>query len=146
MADIFTVAGKDQSNSLNCGIFFFTFLGDLQITRHLWRLTQIPGDLAGLLTHSKNVTTSIHLREKTSTKSLGGHGPRAPPPWLRHWMLLKFNYSYTVLGCNFHLISCLDTRPTRTTPLCLAKSPHNVTLMMNVYRNQGQYSACCLTG
>ena len=49
--------GKHQSNSLTSGRFFFTFPGDLEITRHLWRLTQIAGDLAGLLTHSKNVTT-----------------------------------------------------------------------------------------
>ena len=27
------------------------------------------------------------FREKTFTESLGGHGPRAPPPWLRHCSL-----------------------------------------------------------
>ena len=58
---------------------FFTFPGDLEITRHFWRLMEIPGDLAGLLTHSKNVTTSIHWRKKTFTKSLGGAmAPVAP--------------------------------------------------------------------
>ena len=27
---------------------FFTFPGDLEVTRHFWRLPEIPGDLAGL--------------------------------------------------------------------------------------------------
>ena len=27
---------------------FFTIPGDLEITRHFWRLPEIPGDLAGL--------------------------------------------------------------------------------------------------
>ena len=62
---------------------FFTFPGDLEITRHFWRLTEIQGDLTGLLTHSKNVTTSINWTKKHLPKVWGGHGPLAP--WLRHW-------------------------------------------------------------
>ena len=58
---------------------FCTFPTDLEITRHLWRLTEIPADLTGLLTHSKNVTTNS-LQKKTFTKTLGGgHGPLATP-------------------------------------------------------------------
>ena len=60
---------------------FWTFPGHLDVARHLWTLTEIPGHLSGLLTHSKNVTTSIHCRKK--------HLPRVwgpcRPPWLRHW-------------------------------------------------------------
>ena len=69
-------AGKDQSNSLDCGTFFY-ISGHLEVTRHLWRLTEIPGHFAGLLTHSKNVTTSINCK-KTVYQKFGGHGPRGP--------------------------------------------------------------------
>ena len=82
VAEIFAVtAGTDQSNSPSSGTFFYISGGHLQITRHLCTLTEIPGHFAGLLTHSKNVTTSIHWRKKTFTKSLGG-GAMAPvgPP------------------------------------------------------------------
>ena len=65
-------AGTDQSDS-------GTFSGHLEITRHLWTLTQITGDLAGMLAHSKNVTTSIHCTKETFNNSLGGHGPPGPP-------------------------------------------------------------------
>ena len=54
---------------------FFTFPGDLKITRHFWRLTEIQEYFPGLLTHSTNVTTSIHCRKK-----------HLPNVWgLRHW-------------------------------------------------------------
>ena len=61
------------------GVIFVTFPpGDLQITRHFWRLTEIPRDLPGLLTHSKNVTTSIHCRKKHFPQVWGGMAPRGP--------------------------------------------------------------------
>ena len=40
------------------------------------------GTLASLLAHSNSVTTSIHCRKKTFTKSWGGTWPPWPP-WLR---------------------------------------------------------------
>ena len=76
VADIFrdlhgrTTFSGDQSNYLNSGTFFFTFPGHLHGARHLWTLTEIPGDLAGLLTHSKNVTTSIRCTQKNSQAML----------------------------------------------------------------------------
>ena len=53
------------------------FSGHLRINRRLWTLTQIQAHFPGLLAHSNHVTTSIHSRKKTFTKSLGA-------PWLRH--------------------------------------------------------------
>ena len=47
-------------------------------------LTEIQVHLAGLLTHSKNVTTSIHWRQKHLPNVWGGPWPQWPP-WLRHW-------------------------------------------------------------
>ena len=46
-------------------------------------LTKIMGDFAGLPTLSKNVTTSIHWRQKHLTK-VWGAWPPCWPPWLRH--------------------------------------------------------------
>ena len=48
---------------------FFTIPGDLEITPHLWRLPEIPGDLAGLpymtsLLHFSNIPRQ--LRSSTS--------------------------------------------------------------------------------
>ena len=37
---------------------FFTFPGDLEVTRHFWRLTEIPGDLAGLPLTGTSTTQS----------------------------------------------------------------------------------------
>ena len=58
---------------------FWAFPAHLEVARHLWTLTEVPGDVAGLLTHSKNVTTSILYRKKTFTTSFwGGMAPVAP--------------------------------------------------------------------
>ena len=73
-------AGKYINKILSIAGDFFTFPGDLEMTRHFWRLTQIAGDLAGLLTHSKNVTTSIHWRKKHLPKVWGAMAPFARPP------------------------------------------------------------------
>ena len=70
----------------------WTFPGHLEVTSHLWTLTEVPGHLAGLLTHSKNVTASIHCRKKTFTKSWGGgHGPRGPPGYATGGIYLSHN-------------------------------------------------------
>ena len=80
-------SGDCRCRSIKFGQFreiclhFRALPGDLEITRHFLRLTQITGHLAGLLKHSKNVTTSINWTQKSLPKVWGGHGP----PWLRHW-------------------------------------------------------------
>ena len=76
--DIFPVPA-DQYHSLSSGKCFLHFRGT-------WSSPAIYGHsrkFRETCTHSKNVTTSIHCRNKHLPKVWRGHGPRGPP-WLRH--------------------------------------------------------------
>ena len=57
-------------------IHFYVDYGCRSINFH--QLRQLR-DIFFTITGNLNVTTSIHCRKKTFTKSLGGHGPPAPP-------------------------------------------------------------------